>query len=105
MVYAIAHIRGGGEMGRPWYEDSGKYLTKRNTFQGERGAESKDVLRVGVDVVGLERGWRRQQSTRSVVRPPSLVEHDKVLTAEDIGDRAVVISEEATCSRALNSQQ
>ncbi|CAN0085230.1 unnamed protein product, partial [Ectocarpus sp. 12 AP-2014] len=33
MVYAIAHIRGGGEMGRPWYEDSGKYLTKRNTFQ------------------------------------------------------------------------
>lgn len=35
MVYAIAHIRGGGEMGRPWYEDSGKYLTKRNTFQGE----------------------------------------------------------------------
>ncbi|CAN0253658.1 unnamed protein product [Ectocarpus fasciculatus] len=34
MVYAIAHIRGGGEKGRPWYEDSGKYLTKRNTFQG-----------------------------------------------------------------------
>lgn len=34
MVYVIAHIRGGGEMGRPWYEDSGKYLTKRNTFQG-----------------------------------------------------------------------
>lgn len=36
MVYAIAHIRGGGEMGRPWYEDSGKYLTKRNTFQGTK---------------------------------------------------------------------
>lgn len=36
MVYVIAHIRGGGEMGRPWYEDSGKYLTKRNTFQGVR---------------------------------------------------------------------
>eukprot|EP00903_Cladosiphon_okamuranus_P021564 g19826.t1 len=33
MVYVIAHIRGGGEMGRPWYEDGGKYLTKRNTFQ------------------------------------------------------------------------
>jgi oligopeptidase B len=30
-VYAIAHIRGGGEMGRHWYED-GKFLKKRNTF-------------------------------------------------------------------------
>jgi oligopeptidase B len=31
VVYAIAHVRGGGEMGRRWYED-GKMLTKRNTF-------------------------------------------------------------------------
>ncbi len=30
-VFAIAHVRGGGEMGRPWYED-GKLLHKRNTF-------------------------------------------------------------------------
>jgi oligopeptidase B len=30
-VYAIAHVRGGGEMGREWYED-GKYFHKRNTF-------------------------------------------------------------------------
>ena len=30
-VYAIAHIRGGGEMGRSWYTD-GKLLRKRNTF-------------------------------------------------------------------------
>jgi oligopeptidase B len=29
--YAIAHIRGGGEMGRRWYDD-GKMLTKINTF-------------------------------------------------------------------------
>lgn len=32
MIYAIAHIRGGGEMGRYWYEEQGKYLNKRNTF-------------------------------------------------------------------------
>lgn len=32
IVYAIAHIRGGGEMGRAWYEREGKLLTKRNTF-------------------------------------------------------------------------
>ena len=31
MVYAIAHIRGGQEMGRAWYED-GKLLHKKNTF-------------------------------------------------------------------------
>lgn len=30
-VYVIAHIRGGGEMGRPWYEQ-GKFLHKKNTF-------------------------------------------------------------------------
>jgi oligopeptidase B len=30
-VFAIAHVRGGGEMGRRWYED-GKFLTKPNTF-------------------------------------------------------------------------
>ncbi len=30
-VYAIAHIRGGQEMGRRWYDD-GKLLNKRNTF-------------------------------------------------------------------------
>jgi oligopeptidase B len=29
--FAIAHIRGGGEMGRHWYED-GKLLHKKNTF-------------------------------------------------------------------------
>jgi oligopeptidase B len=30
-VYAIAHIRGGEEMGRHWYDD-GKMLKKKNTF-------------------------------------------------------------------------
>lgn len=30
-VFAIAHIRGGGELGQQWYED-GKFLKKQNTF-------------------------------------------------------------------------
>ncbi|MGN7191712.1 S9 family peptidase [Curtobacterium sp. MCBA15_004] len=31
VVFAVAHVRGGGEMGRHWYED-GKTLTKKHTF-------------------------------------------------------------------------
>ncbi|WP_181698719.1 S9 family peptidase [Nocardia sp. GTS18] len=31
MVFAVAHVRGGGEMGRLWYEH-GKTLSKMNTF-------------------------------------------------------------------------
>ena len=30
-VFAMAHVRGGSEMGRKWYED-GKFLNKKNTF-------------------------------------------------------------------------
>jgi oligopeptidase B len=37
-IFAIAHIRGGSEMGRSWYED-GKMLNKKNTF--------KDFISVG----------------------------------------------------------
>lgn len=37
-IFAIAHIRGGSEMGRFWYED-GKMLNKKNTF--------KDFISVG----------------------------------------------------------
>ena len=31
VLYGIAHVRGGGELGRQWYDD-GKMLRKRNTF-------------------------------------------------------------------------
>lgn len=30
-IFALAHTRGGGEMGRPWYEN-GKFFKKKNTF-------------------------------------------------------------------------
>ncbi len=31
MIYGIAHIRGGGELGKRWHEE-GRLMTKRNTF-------------------------------------------------------------------------
>jgi oligopeptidase B len=32
MIFAIAHVRGGGDRGRTWYDD-GKLLRKKNTFE------------------------------------------------------------------------
>lgn len=43
MVFAIAHVRGGQEMGRDWYEQ-GRLLNKRNTF-----TDFIDVTRFLVD--------------------------------------------------------
>lgn len=44
IVFAVAHIRGGGEMGHhTWYEAQGKYLQKRNTFN--------DFIDVGQELV------------------------------------------------------
>ncbi|WP_460578898.1 S9 family peptidase [Humibacter ginsengisoli] len=46
VVFAIAHVRGGGELGRHWYED-GKLTRKRNTFT--------DFVACAKHLV--ERGW------------------------------------------------
>ena len=53
MVFAIAHVRGGGELGRPWYEH-GKLLEKKNTFT--------DFIAVARHLVGTD-----------ITRPENLV--------------------------------
>ena len=50
MVFALAHIRGGGEMGRLWYEQ-GKMLHKKNTF-----TDYVDCARHLIDT-----GWTRPE--------------------------------------------
>ncbi|MFP4514362.1 MAG: S9 family peptidase, partial [Acidimicrobiales bacterium] len=45
-VFAIAHVRGGGEMGRRWYLD-GKELAKRNTF-GDFVAAARHLCESGL---------------------------------------------------------
>ncbi len=48
VVYAYAHIRGGGEMGEPW-RMAGRMMTKMNTFN--------DFVDCGQDLV--DQGWSR----------------------------------------------
>jgi oligopeptidase B len=64
-VYAIAHVRGGQEMGRAWYDD-GKLLKKKNTFTDfvdvtdflvrEKYAARDKVFAMGVSAGGLLMG-------------------------------------------------
>ncbi len=46
IVYAIAHVRGGGEMGRAWYE-GGKFANKPNSFS-DFVAATKHLVAVGL---------------------------------------------------------
>lgn len=64
-IYAIAHIRGGQELGRPWYE-GGKLLKKKNTFTDfidvsqalidKRFTESRKLVACGGSAGGLLMG-------------------------------------------------
>ena len=64
-IYAIAHVRGGQEMGRQWYED-GKLMKKKNTFQdfidcgefliGEKYTSREHLYAMGGSAGGLLMG-------------------------------------------------
>lgn len=57
VVFAVAHVRGGGEMGRRWYDD-GKLRAKTNTFTDTLAAVDHLVAGgwIAPDRVGLEGG-------------------------------------------------
>jgi oligopeptidase B len=65
MIYAIAHIRGGGELGKPWH-DAGRMRQKKNTFAdfiasaehliASRFTSSKKIIIEGGSAGGLLMG-------------------------------------------------
>ncbi|MEU8271496.1 S9 family peptidase [Sphaerisporangium sp. NPDC049002] len=63
LVFAIAHVRGGGEMGRRWYEE-GKLTRKKNTFSDfvaaarhlKESGWSSDIVARGGSAGGLLMG-------------------------------------------------
>lgn len=57
VAYVIAHIRGGSEMGRFWYEAEGKLLNKRNTFT-VRGARMPPTTMSRIEVIHFDRSHR-----------------------------------------------
>ncbi|MFC4729582.1 S9 family peptidase [Coralloluteibacterium thermophilus] len=89
MVYAIAHIRGGEEMGRQWYED-GKLLRKKNTFNDfvdvtrflvEQGYAAPDrVAAMGGSAGGLLMGAVANQAPEDYRAMVSLVPFVDVVT-------------------------
>ena len=56
MAVALAHIRGGGEMGKPWHDD-GRMMKKRNTFTDFIAAAEHLIAR-GLHVAGPPRRSR-----------------------------------------------
>lgn len=57
-VYAIAHVRGGGELGQQWYED-GKFLCKKNTFNDY--LDVCDAACRGTAIRGFATAWGQRR--------------------------------------------
>ncbi len=65
VVYAVAHVRGGNELGRQWYE-AGRMLNKRNSFYDfidcseylidKKYTQKKDIIAYGASAGGLIMG-------------------------------------------------
>jgi oligopeptidase B len=93
VVFAIAHVRGGGELGRRWYED-GKFLAKRNTFSDfvacadhlvEHGIAARDRLAIrgasaGGLLIGATLNLRPDVCTAAVAEVPFV---DVITTMSD----------------------
>ena len=64
-LYAIAHVRGGGELGRHWYDD-GKMLNKPNTFTDFVACARTWWIRrwASPDLPGGQRGVGRRADSR-----------------------------------------
>ena len=81
-IFAVAHVRGGGEMGRQWYED-GKYLHKKNTFTDfiacaehlvKEKYTSPKHLCIEVSVTWADRAVRIDKGCRAAVVKTCMVE-------------------------------
>ena len=60
-VYAIAHIRGGMDLGKPWHE-AGRLLNKKNTFTdfiacAEKLIAEKYTSPARLAIMGAQRRW------------------------------------------------
>jgi oligopeptidase B len=104
-IYAIAHIRGGQELGRSWYED-GKLLKKKNTFTDfiacadyliEEGyTESNQLFAMGGSAGGLLMGavvnMRPELFKGVIARVPwvdvvtTMLDHDIPLTTGEFDE-------------------
>jgi len=59
VIYVVAHVRGGGELGKPWH-DAGRMRQKRNTFT--------DFIAAAEHLIGLRYTAPQNSSLRAAAR-------------------------------------